>query len=156
MGVCASRAAARTWRVASISLSRLAPSGMEASVKPFMKSITTTAGRSPNPIRSPKPRDLKKASISCSDCDMVRVLLSLSGVEVDQGHRQAEPGRGEQQTGLRPGELVDEAAGRVTAEAAAVHGHGHRLGASDAGHQQRQSVALQALLATLHLGHATH
>src|SRR6478672_8263617 len=49
---------------ASISLSRLAPSGILLSVKPLSMSITISAGRSPNPILMPKPRALKNSSSS--------------------------------------------------------------------------------------------
>src|SRR4051812_22368059 len=49
---------------AAICVSRLAPSGIEESVKPLIMSMTISAGRSPKPIFTPKPRCLKKSSSS--------------------------------------------------------------------------------------------
>src|SRR3954447_23334051 len=60
---------------AAISLSRLAPSGIFASVKPFSMSMTISAGRSPKPILMPKPRCRKKSS---SSLPLVIAALSCS------------------------------------------------------------------------------
>lgn len=48
----------------AISASSGAPSGISGSVKPWMRSMTRSAGRSPNPIRCPKPREAKNRSSS--------------------------------------------------------------------------------------------
>src|SRR6516225_9381475 len=62
--------------IASISLSRLAPSIICGLVKAFSMSITSSAGRSPKPIFKPKPRCLKN-SLSLWDAASVMKLYPL-------------------------------------------------------------------------------
>src|SRR5215218_3443433 len=55
MGISASLATSNSFCISEIGPSRSQPSGDSVSVNPRFKSMTTRAGRRPNPARPPKP-----------------------------------------------------------------------------------------------------